>query len=120
MRYFIVSYYKQPTGKINEAVKLDTKVRMKDLQQSSVILDYKTRKVVKSNFEEELGKDRQHDFETIHDFYKGHYTQLISQLEAKYEVLQQALDMAKTIVDEENIEKVTKTLENAAKDEAGV
>jgi hypothetical protein len=96
MRYFLVTYYKQPTGKINESVKVDTKVRMKDLQSASVIIDYKERKIVKSNFEEELGPGRQHDFDTINDFYKSHYPQVISQLEAKYEVLNAALEMVKS------------------------
>jgi len=117
MRYFIVTYYKKPTGKINEAVKMDTKVRMKDLQSASVIIDYKERKIVKSNFEEELGVDKQHDFDTINNFYKGHYAQLISQLEAKYEVLEAAMEMAKTVVNDEDVAEVTETIEEIAKDD---
>ena len=84
MRYFLVSYYRKPNGKINESVKVDSKVRMKDLQSASIIIDYKERKIVKSNFEEELGPDAQHDFDTINNFYKTHYAQLIAKLEAKY------------------------------------
>lgn len=109
MRYFIVTYYKKPTGKINESVKLDTKVRDRDLRSASVIIDYRDRKIVKSNFEEELGPDNQHDFDTINNFYKQHYPDMIAQLEAKYEVIQAALDLASEMVEEikESKEEVT-------------
>ena len=100
MRYFIVTYYKKATGKINESVKVDNKVRMADLQTASVIIDYKERKIVKSNFEEELGPDRQHDFETINNFYREHHPQVISQLEAKYQVLDEALALVTEMVEE--------------------
>jgi len=117
MRYFIVTYFKKPTGKINESIKMDTKVRMKDLQGASVIIDYKERKIVKSNFEEELGADMQHDFNTINNFYKGHYAQMISQLEAKYEVLNAAMEMARKIVDDTDADEVVETIEEIAKDD---
>lgn len=117
MRYFIVTYLKQPTGKINESAKTDTKVRMKDLQSASVIIDYKERKIVKSNFEEELGAGNQHNFDIINDFYKKHYGNLISQMEAKYEVLNAALEMASAIVNDEEVEEVSETIEEIAKDD---
>ena len=118
MRYLLATYYKRPNGKFNESVKLDTKVRMRDLQSASVIIDYKERKIVKSNFEEELGPDTQHDFDTINNFYKKHYAQLIAQLEAKYEVLDAALKMANTIVnDADEAEEVVETIEEIAKDD---
>ena len=103
MRYFIATYYSKPTGKVNESVKVDTKVRMKDLQCASVIIDYKDRKIVKSNFEEELGPDMKHDFDTINNFYKEHHPRIISQLEAKYEVLTAAIEMARTVMDDVDI-----------------
>ena len=113
MRYFLATYYKKPNGKINEAIKLDTKVRMKDLQSASVIIDYKERRIVKSNFEEELGADNQHDFDTINNFYKGHYPRVISQLEAKYQVLDEALKIATEMVGE--IKEAEAKLEEIAK-----
>lgn len=118
MRYFIVTYFKQPSGKINEGVKLDTKVRMADLQAASVIIDYKERKIVKSNFEEELGADMQHDFDTINNFYKGHYTAMISQLEAKYEVLDAAMNMvAEMVNDTDEAKDAQAVIEEIAKDD---
>ncbi|RLA58425.1 MAG: hypothetical protein DRQ89_15365, partial [Epsilonproteobacteria bacterium] len=64
-----------------------------------------------------LGPDTQHDFDTINNFYKTHYAQLISQLEAKYEVLSAALEMASTIVNDEEVAEVTETIEEIAKDD---
>ena len=115
MRYFIATYYSKPTGKVNESVKVDTKVRMKDLQCASVIIDYKERKIVKSNFEEELGADMKHDFETINNFYKEHHPRIISQLEAKYEVLEEAMAMVGEMVDEINAEQAATAIEELAK-----
>jgi 2-C-methyl-D-erythritol 4-phosphate cytidylyltransferase len=121
MRYFLATYFKKPSGKFNEQVKLDTKVRMNDLRSASVIIDYKERKIVKSNFEEELGPGNQHDFETINNFYKTHYPQLISQLEAKYEVLHQAIALAKDMVDEiKEAEANGEKVEFIATDDASV
>ena len=88
MRYFIVSYYGQANGKYNESAKLDDKIRNKDMQFASLILDYKERKIVKCRFEGELGKVN--DFDVISNFYKTHYTNIISQVEAKYQVLEDA------------------------------
>lgn len=116
MRYFIATYYSKPTGKVNESVKVDSKVRMKDLQQASVIIDYKDRKIVKSNFEEELGADMQHDFDTINNFYKEHHPQIISQLEAKYQVLEEVLEMAAKLVEDAKAEKVAEKIEDIADD----
>ena len=105
MRYFIATYYSKPTGKVNESVKVDSKVRMKDLQGASVIIDYKERKIVKSNFEEELGADMKHDFDTINNFYKEHHPQIISQLEAKYQILAEVSEMVKGMVEDAKAEQ---------------
>lgn len=115
MRYFLASYYQKPGGKYNESVKVDTKVRIKDLQAASVIIDYKERKIVKSSFRGELGADKSHDFNTINNFYKQHYSSLISQLEAKYEVLNAALEMASEIVNDDKVDEVAATIESIAK-----
>ena len=100
MRYLLASYYKKPNGKYNESVKTDSKVRDADLRTASVIIDYKERKIVKSTFQGELGEGKHRDFDTINNFYKQHYGNLIAQLEAKYLVLDEALEMAKSIVDD--------------------
>lgn len=113
MRYFIATYYRKPNGKYSEQVKTDTKVRNKDLTGASIILDYKERKVVKSNFGDTIEERR--DFEKINEFYKNHYSNLIAQLEAKYEVLDAALELAKEIVDKSEAKEVSEKLEEIAK-----
>ena len=83
MRYFIVSYYQQPNGKYNEAVKTDDKIRKRDAQSASLILDYKERKVIKAR----LDSGMERNFDNISNFYKNHYAGLILQLEATYPVI---------------------------------
>jgi len=100
MRYFLVTYFQQPGGKYNESVKLDTKIRKRDSESASVIIDYETRKIVKSRFQGELGNEKGRDFDTINNFYKGHYPEMIAQLEAKYEVLEAAKEMVGTIIND--------------------
>lgn len=117
MRYLLATYYKKPTGKFTESVKVETKIRKSELQTASVIIDYKERKVIKSSFGDELGAGSNRDFETINNFYKTHYAQLISQIEAKYEVLEAALEMASSIVNDEEVAEVTETIEEIAKDD---
>ena len=41
MRYFIITYYTKPDGKVDEATQVTKKVRPRDLQTASVILDFK-------------------------------------------------------------------------------
>jgi len=102
MRYFIVTYHQTPLGKYNETIKVDNKIRNKYLNTASVIIDYKDRKIIKSRFQGELGDEvDSKDFATINNFYKTHYTQVISQLEAKYEVLTAATEMASTIINDD-------------------
>jgi len=95
MRYFIVTYHQTPAGKYNETIKVDKKIRKKDLNSASVIIDYKDRKIVKSRFEGELGDGDRKDFDTINNFYKTHYPDVISQLEAKYIVLDEIVEGVK-------------------------
>jgi len=96
MRYFIVTYHQTPNGKYNETIKVDKKIRPKYLNTASVIIDYKERKILKSRFQGELGDvEDSKDFETINNFYKTHYPQVISQLEAKYIVLDEIVEGVK-------------------------
>lgn len=97
MRYFIVKYFKKPNGKFSEQAKSDTKVRNADLRTASVILDYKEQKVVKFNLDE---NHEHRDFATLNKFFKGHYTGLISQLEAKYEILEAVEETVKDLLAE--------------------
>jgi len=94
MRYFIVMYYQTPNGKYTEQAKVADKIKKSDERLASVIIDYKDQKVVKSRFQNELAKDPK-NFEKINNFYKQHYPDIIKQLEKKYEILEEALEIAK-------------------------
>ena len=48
MRYLLLTYYYQANGKIDEGMIVTTRVRTKDSQTASVILDFKELKVVKA------------------------------------------------------------------------
>ena len=49
MRYLMLTYYYQATGKIDEGMTVATRVRTKDSQTASVILDFKELKVIKAS-----------------------------------------------------------------------
>jgi len=48
MRYLMLTYYYQANGKIDEGMTVATRVRTKDWQTASVILDFKELKVLKA------------------------------------------------------------------------
>lgn len=79
MRYFLVRYLKKPNGQMDEEVSVRKSLRTKDLQSSSVILDFKTQQVVVSSLD---GKTVPKDWWKIRDFYHQHYPKMIEDLEA--------------------------------------
>lgn len=85
MRYFIVTYITRPDGKVDEATEVSKKVRTRDIQSASVILDFKTCSVVKSSMG---GVVIPRDFQKIASFYHQHYPNVIERLfkENGYEV----------------------------------
>ena len=48
MRYLMLTYYYQANGKIDEGMTVATRVRTKDSQTASVILDFKELNVLKA------------------------------------------------------------------------
>jgi hypothetical protein len=85
MRYFIVTYYTKPNGKVDEATSVTKKVKTRDLQTASVILDFKDCSVLKSSMG---GVVVPKDFQKIVSFYHQHYPNVIERLfkENGYEV----------------------------------
>ena len=85
MRYFIVTYYTKPNGKVDEATSVTNKVKTRDLQTASVILDFKDCSVLKSSMG---GVVVPKDFQRIASFYHQHYPNVIERLfkENGYEV----------------------------------
>jgi hypothetical protein len=79
MRYFLVKYSKKPTGQMDEVVSISKKIKLRDSQSCSVILDFKTRQVVQASMD---GVTVPRDWNRIRDFYHQHYARLIEDLEA--------------------------------------
>ena len=82
MRYFLANYYKKPTGQMDEVISVSRRVRTRDLQTSSVILDFQARSVVKCSIGEQIGV---RDFQTVRDYYHQHYSRVIEDLERMHE-----------------------------------
>ena len=85
MRYFIVTYYTKPNGKVDEATSVANRIKTKDLQTASVILDFKDCSVLKSSMG---GVVVPKDFQKIASFYHQHYPHVIERLfkENGYEI----------------------------------
>lgn len=78
MRYFLVTFYRQPGGQINEEVRASKRVKPTDYSTCNIIIDYGTKQVLKSVIE---GKKHETDYERMTDYYKKVYPKLIEQLE---------------------------------------
>jgi hypothetical protein len=87
----IITYYKKPNGQIDEAVAVATRVKRRDIQCASVILDFKTLSVLKCSMGESV-VDK--DFNRISGYYYQHYQNIVERLfkengyEAKMEELE--------------------------------
>jgi hypothetical protein len=82
MRYFLVNYYRRPNGQMDEVVSIAKRTRTRDLQTCAVILDFKTRSVVKCSLGDQIGV---RDFQTVRGYYHQHYKQVIQGLEQTFE-----------------------------------
>jgi hypothetical protein len=81
MRYLIINYFRKPNGQMDEVVTVARQTRMRDIQSAAVILDFKTRAVVKCSMD---GTVVPKDWQRIRDFYHQHYSQVIEDLEKRY------------------------------------
>lgn len=80
MRYFIVQYIKTPNGSMDEIVSVSKKVKTRDYQVASVILDFREQRVLLASLD---GTVVPRDWTRIRDFYYQHYKNLIDQLESQ-------------------------------------
>jgi len=85
MRYLILTYYKKPDGKIDEAMQVARNLKTRDLQTANVIIDFKELKVLKCSLG---GEQVPKDFDRIVEYYMKHYESTIKRLfqENGYEV----------------------------------
>ena len=77
MRYFTLTYYKQPDGKINEVSNTRDKLRSKDRSDCNVILDFEEEKVIKCTVD---GQGINPDWLTVVDYFSKYYGELFIQL----------------------------------------
>jgi len=83
MRYMIITYMTRAQGRgqktqQDELVQVAKRVRPRDLDSASVILDFDTRSVLKSSVGDQIAP---RDFQRIRDYYHQHYPDVIDQLE---------------------------------------
>jgi hypothetical protein len=78
MRYLLITFIRKPNGQIDEQVTISKKVRTSDIQSCNVILDYAKKKIDKCVIE---GKVVPTSFESMHEYYKKVYPNMITQME---------------------------------------
>jgi hypothetical protein len=77
MRYLLLTFYTQASGKIDEAMVVTKRLRTKDWQMTNVILDFKQCLVLKSTIN---GEAATKDWDTIVSYYYPFYTNIIERL----------------------------------------
>lgn len=78
MRYMMLTYIRKPDGKIDEQVQVSTKIKERDISTCNVILDFKEKIVEKASID---GVIIPKDWNTIVEYYREHYSDLIEDLE---------------------------------------
>jgi ribosomal protein L22 len=83
MRYMIITYMTRAQGRNqktqqDELVEVAKRVRPRDIDSASVILDFQTRSVLKSSVGDQIAP---RDFQRIRDYYYQHYRDTIELLE---------------------------------------
>ena len=77
MRYLMLTYFYQANGKIDEGMTVTTRVRTKDWQTASVILDFKEQKVLKAALKDTAIPK---DWERIVGYYYPFYPAIMERL----------------------------------------
>ena len=77
MRYLMFQYLKKPSGQYDEAMSIGVKLKRRDLQTMSVILDFQEQKVLQCSIN---GEAMPKDWDRIVSYYYEHYTATIERL----------------------------------------
>jgi hypothetical protein len=87
MRYLILTYYKKPSGQIDEVMAVAKNLKTRDHATANVILDFKKLEVVKCSMG---GVQVPRDFNKIVEYYMKHYESTITRLfnENGYEIVE--------------------------------
>ena len=73
----ILTYFKQASGKIDEVMSLSNRIKPKDLQTASIILDFRDQIVLKCVID---GKSMPREWNTIVSYYYKHYQAIMERL----------------------------------------
>ena len=86
MRYLILTYYKKPSGQIDEVMAVAKNLKNRDHQTASVILDFRTLSVLKCSMG---GTQVPRDWDRVVSYYHQHYASTIERLfnENGYEIV---------------------------------
>jgi hypothetical protein len=77
MRYLLLTYYRRPSGQVDEAMTLSRNIKQRDLQTANVILDFRDLAVIKCNMD---GVSVPKDWDHIVSYYYQHYSSTIERL----------------------------------------
>jgi hypothetical protein len=77
MRYLLLTYYRRPSGQIDEAMTLSRSIKQRDLQTANVILDFRDLAVIKCNMD---GVTVPKDWDHVVSYYYQHYSATIERL----------------------------------------
>ena len=77
MRYFIITYYTKPDGRIDEETQITKNLRQRDLQCANIILDFQLQRVEKAWMN---GQSMPRDWERIVLYYLKYYESTFQRL----------------------------------------
>ena len=77
MRYLIITYYKKPSGQIDEAMAVSKSLKTRDIQCASVILDFKLQRVEKCSMGDVVVP---RNWDRIVSYYYQYYANVIERL----------------------------------------
>ena len=78
MRYFLITYIKKPNGQLDECTEVSRRLRTRDLQMCSVILDFQDQKVVTASLN---GQSVPKVWDRVVEYYRPYYKDIFTQLE---------------------------------------
>jgi len=77
MRYLLLTYYRRPSGQVDEAMTLSRSIKQRDLQTANVILDFRDLTVIKCSMD---GVTVPKDWDHVVSYYYQHYSATIERL----------------------------------------
>lgn len=80
MRYLFITYVKKANGQIDEMMAVGNKIKTRDIQMTSVIMDFKEKKVDKCLVD---GQVLNTSFDNLYAYYKGVYPSIVDRLSSE-------------------------------------